>query len=180
MEQLITRLDLFENGIRVFVDGEEMNISDPTIPDKARVGFYDDKDIRVYHESYKNKKRSAFLHPKINIQYHPKGIIKECKYYMVGFGLWQSPGKSTAIPLHRLLYIWFYDDLNPENDVGHINCNSLDNSLSNLKQMTRKECLAMRRGAINQYGIRKRERVGNQYDHIRGVNKEMAKRRPRP
>lgn len=180
MEQLITRLDLFKNGIRVFVDGEEMNISDPTIPEKARIGFYDDKDIKIFHEAYKKKTRSAFLTPKLYTQYHPQGIIKEYKYYMISFGLWQSPGRSTAMLLRRLLYIWFYDDLDPKNDVKHINGNSLDNRLSNFKQMPRKENIAMRKGAVNQYGLRKRERVGNGNVYTTTVNSKMAKRRPRP
>lgn len=180
MEQLTTRLDLLANGIRVFVDGEEMNISDPTIPNKARAGFYDDKDIRIYHKAYKYKGRSAFLNPSLYTQYHPKGIIKEFKYYMVGFGLWQSPAHSTAMPLHKLLYIWFYNDLETEAYVGHINSNTLDNRLSNLKQMTRKEIIAMRKGAVNQYGTRRKEREISQNVDIRSINKKMAKGRPRP
>lgn len=180
MISLTTRSELLANGIRVFVDGEEMNISDPTIPEKARAGFYDDKDIKVFHESYKRKKRSKFVKMILETQYHPKGIIKESKYYIVAFGLWQSPSQPTVIPLHRLLYIWFYNDLNPEMDVGHINGNSLDNRPSNFKQMTRKENIAMRKGAVNQYGLRKRERVGSGNVSIGTVNKEMAKGRSRP
>lgn len=158
MKKLTTRFDLWTNGIRIYVDGEEIGLFDLDTAEKARAGFYDDKEIKIYHESYKNKKRSCFLKPVLNIAKHPKGIIKEVKYYMISFGLWDSPARTTALPLQRLLYIWFYDDLDPELDIGHLNCDSLDNRLSNLKQMTHKENLAMRRGAINQYGLRKKDR----------------------
>lgn len=158
MKKLTTRFDLWSNGIRVYVDGKEINLFDLDTAKKARAGFYDDKEIKIYHESYKNKKRSCFLKPVLNIAKHPKGIIKETKYYMISFGLWDSPAHTTALPLQRLLYIWFYDDLDPELDIAHLNCDSLDNRLSNLKQMTHKENLAMRHGAINQYGLRKKDR----------------------
>lgn len=158
MVKLTTRFDLWRNGIRVYVDGKEINLFDLDTAEKANAGFYDDKEIKIYHESYKNKKRSCFLTPTLNTTKHPKGIIKKCQYYMISFGLWDSPARTTALPLQRLLYIWFYDDLDPELDIGHLNGNSLDNRPSNLKQMTRKENLAMRNGAVNQYGLRKRDR----------------------
>lgn len=143
--------DLWANGIRIYVDGVEHKICDTYIPD-------DDAKIEIYHESFRNKLRSKFLKPLLNTQKHERGINKEMSYYLISFGLWKKPCEQTVVPLHRLLYIWFYDDLEEGMDVGHINCDSLDNRLSNLKQMTRKENLAMRTGAINQYGLKKSER----------------------
>ena len=159
MKRLTTRFDLWSNGIRVYADGQEIKLFDLDTAKKARAGFYDDKVIKIYHESYRNKKRSGYLKPTLNVVLHPKGILKETKYYMVSFGLWESPCRTTALPLQRLLYIWFYDDLDPKMDIAHLNGNSLDNRLSNLGQMTRKDNLAMRNGAVNQYGLRKKDRI---------------------
>jgi len=159
-KQIRSRFDLWMQGIRIFVDGTELNIFDDTAK-LARQGFYDDKLVEVYHESYKNKSRSKMLTPKLNVTKHEKGINKECKYMMIGFGAWgydKNKSHSISMPYHRLLYIWFYDDLEPKLDIGHINGQSLDNRLSNLAKMTRKENLAMRTGAVNQYGRKKKLR----------------------
>lgn len=110
----------------------------------------DGKYITFYKISPKYKSRSKWITPAINDSKstkHPKGEIGEAKYYYL-----------MRFPLHRILYIWFYDDLKPDLDVCHIDHNWANNNISNLKQDTHRNNLLERRGSINQYGKRLSER----------------------
>ena len=94
---------------------------------------------------------------------HPKGYFKQCDYLMCNIGYRDENGKwkSTGIPLHRIIYVWFNDVIQPYNengelmDICHINHNRHDNHIGNLKWDTRRNNLAERKGFINQYGYRK-------------------------
>lgn len=149
-DRIMTRLDLWRAGIRVYVNGVERNIFDDTMPK-------DGDEIKVYHICQKKPRRSGFLHPCVSTKRHPKGLNKIMQYLLVNFHA-NHLNVNMSMSLHRLLYIWFYDDVKPNMDIGHLDGDSFNNNLSNLKQMTRQENLAMRMGAINQYGKRIKDR----------------------
>lgn len=140
-----TREDFINAGFIFYVDGK------PALDDYQKEdlenGLLDDCNIQLMST---HRKKLHAIKPSIATTKHPKGILKECKYY-----IWRSTS------WHKLLYIWFYQDYIKGMDIGHLDSNSLNNKLSNLKMMTRKENLAMRRGAINQYGLRLKDREEN-------------------
>ena len=100
----------------------------------------------VYHTSKKFGRK--LLKPVFNTQYHPKGIIGKCTYYNIG---WYHEGKQYVYPYHRVLYAWYYGIAHKGMDIMHIDGDSFNNELTNLKEGTRKENLSSRRGAKNQY-----------------------------
>lgn len=52
---------------------------------------------------------------------------------------------------HRFIYIWYNGEIPAGYDIDHIDNNSLNNDISNLRLLTRKENLAKRGRGINQY-----------------------------
>ena len=52
---------------------------------------------------------------------------------------------------HRFIYIWYKGSIPAGYDVDHIDNDSLNNDISNLQLLTRKENLAKRGKGINQY-----------------------------
>ena len=135
----------------MYVDGEMQDLHQVYTRDTSGIiRELDGKYITFYKISPKYKKRSKWVTPAINDSKstkHPKGEIGEAKYYYL-----------MRFPLHRILYIWFYDDLKPDLDVCHIDHNWANNNISNLKQDTHRNNLLERRGSINQYGKRLSER----------------------
>lgn len=155
--KVLKKTDLKKDDIKVYIDGidtTKMSLK------KLNEEFKDYKTFEIYQYSYRRKK---WL-PKIaceNTKKHELGINKECMYLQVPLRLFGKPG---SIPLHRLVYVWFNGQIKPYNkngelmDICHIDRDSKNNHISNLKWDTRKNNLAERTGAINQYGIRKRDR----------------------
>lgn len=158
--EIKTKQDLYRNGIRIY-DGDKELSPNEDYSELARSGYFDNHDIRVYHENEKMKGRSKFLTASTYDIESPKGIRKLYTAANISFGLWtgeDKPSKTATLPLARLLYIWFYDDLDEELCIAHLDNNALNNNPSNLKQMTWKEMQNKRKGAINHYGLRKRDR----------------------
>lgn len=100
----------------------------------------------VYHTDSRGKRHK--LNPCLNTTPHPKGIIGECKYLMIG---WSHNGKPTSHPYHRVLYAWYNEISHKGLQILHIDGNSLNNDINNLKEDTVKVNNNQRKGAKNQY-----------------------------
>ena len=118
----LTKLDLMELGIDV---------------SKTETGEY---LVRHYARNTKSLKRSLrVLKPSIIGRKHPYGESKMYKAY-----LFHENGKAYTIAEHRLVYVFFVDDIPANYDVDHIDGDTMNNSLDNLQLLTRKENLAKR------------------------------------
>lgn len=125
------------------------------------------KTFDIYQYSFKFHKWLKKT-PIPNTKIHEKGINKECTYLQIpvsGIG---------SIPLHRFVFVWFNEIIEPYNengelmDICHKDRDRENNHIDNLKWDTRKNNLAERTGAINQYGRRKNEML-RENDNARNV-----------
>ena len=142
-------------GVDVLLNG----VSTKDIPTEALKEFcedYETLEIRQYSNKFK---RWIYKTPMANTKTHEKGIIKECTYYQISLSV--PHDRSIGIPLHRIVYVWFNDIIEPYNEKGekmeicHEDGHSYNNHITNLKWDTAKNNRATRRGAINQYGKKK-------------------------
>lgn len=147
----LTKLDLLNNDIAVIIDGEFTNyMSLKELNEKH--GNY--KTFEIFQYSYKYNRWLPKQAVRNTIR-HDKGINKECSYYQVPVRFY---GKPASIPLHRFIYVWFKGEINPYNehgelmDICHVDRDSSNNHITNLKWDTRKNNLAERTGATNQWG----------------------------
>ena len=142
---------LLSIGVDVVIDG----VSTREIPTNAlKLFYYDYKTLVVRQYSNKFKKWIEKT-PYPNTAMHEKGIIGECTYYQIGISV---PKKNTiGVPLHRIVYVWFNDIIEPYNEknekmeICHIDGDSSNNHISNLIWDTAKNNRAQRKGAKNQY-----------------------------
>lgn len=153
--QPLTKDWLKSIGVDILIDG----VSTRTIPSKVLRMFFDDyKTLEVRQWSNKFNKW-IIKKPMPNTKLHEKGIIKQCTYYQISVSVPHAP--SQGIPIHRLVYAWFYDIIEPYNEhnekmeICHIDGDSSNNHITNLVWDTAKNNRANRKGAINQYGKRK-------------------------
>ena len=65
---------------------------------------------------------------------------------------------TKTIVLSRAIWAWHKGICPARMDVDHINNDSLDDRLDNYQLLTRSENLAKRKGNVNQYGLRKKDR----------------------
>lgn len=80
---------------------------------------------------------------------HPYGKAKN--YYFCSFYDLETK-KGFSIPYHRFLWIWYHGEIPAKHDIDHIDGDSLNNDLSNLRCISRSENLKGRKGYSNQYG----------------------------
>ena len=99
-----------------------------------------------------SEKKSRF-----GIQKYHHFSIYDPDIYQANKNKYPSAGMKKVI-LSRAMYAWFYNEAPAGMDVDHINGDSLDDRIENLQLLTRKENLAKRKGNINQYGLRLKER----------------------
>ena len=165
----LTKEWLLSIGVDIVIDG----VSTREIPSNVlRAFYYEYETLEV--RQYSNKfKKWIDKKPKSNTAIHKKGIIGKCTYYQIGLGV--PKHKSIGIPLHRLVYVWFHDIIEPYNEnnekmeICHLNGDSSNNHITNLVWDTAKNNRAQRKGAINQYGLRKKEKFGLEalYENIK-------------
>lgn len=138
-------------NIDVIIDGVSTKDIDSL---GLKMFFYDYKTLEVRQWSTKYKKWLT-KKPIPNTAPHEKGIIGECTYYQLSLSIPHS--NSQSIPLHRLVYVWFNDIIEPYNEdnekmeICHIDGDSSNNHITNLVWDTAKNNRAQRKGAKNQY-----------------------------
>lgn len=155
--KVLTKEWLLSIGVDIVIDG----VSTKDIPSNVlRASYYEYENLEIRQYSNKFKKWITKT-PTANTAIHKKGILGKCTYYQIGLGV--PKHKSIGIPLHRIIYAWFYDIIEPYNEnnekmeICHINGDSSNNHITNLVWDTAKNNRAQRKGAINQYGLRKKK-----------------------
>ena len=153
--QPLTKDWLKSLGVDVVIDG----VSTYNIPTKAlKLFYYDYKTLEIRQYSRKFK-RWFIKKPCANTKIHEKGIIKQCTYYQIPICIPHQ--RTQGIPIHRIVYVWFNDIIEPYNEnnekmeICHIDGNPANNHITNLTWDTAKNNRAQRKGAINQYGMKK-------------------------
>ena len=158
--KVFTKEWLLSIGVDIVIDG----VSTREIPSNVLRAFYyeyETLEIRQYSNRYKKWIDKT---PKPNTKIHEKGIIGKCTYYQICLSVPKQI--SVGIPIHRIIYAWFHDIIEPYNEnnermeICHIDCNSSNNHITNLVWDTAKNNRAQRKGAINQHGLRKKEKFG--------------------
>lgn len=74
--------------------------------------------------------------------------------------------KQTILSYHSFLYAWYKGEVPAGYDVDHIDGDSLNNHIDNLQILTRKENLAKRGGAKNQYYYLNLEKTGKNDEKV--------------
>ena len=103
----------------------------------------------IRHWYYKSTKEKRDNECKLfyNTKPHPFG--RDVTYAHVKF---RYNGVGKDFQLARFLYVWFIGDIPDGYDIDHINDNSLDNRLENLRMLTHKENIRRRKGqCFNQF-----------------------------
>ena len=158
--KVFTKEWLLSIGVDVVIDG----VSTKEIPSNVLRAFYyeyENLEIRQYSNRFK---KWITKKPKPNTKIHEKGIIGKCTYYQISLSVPKQ--KSVGIPLHRIIYVWFHDIIEPYNEnnekleICHVNGDSSNNHITNLVLDTAKNNRAQRKGAVNQHGLRKKEKFG--------------------
>ena len=151
----LTKEWLLSIGVDIVIDG----VSTKDIPSNVlRAFYYEYETLEVRQYSNKFKKWITKT-PIVNTAIHKKGIIGKCTYYQIGLRFTKQ--KTGAIPLHRIIYAWFYDIIEPYNEnnekmeICHKNGDSSYNHITNLVWDTAKNNRAQRKGAKNQYWLNK-------------------------
>ena len=147
----LTKEWLLSIGVDVIIDG----VSTKDIPSNVLRAFYyeyETLEIRQYSNKFKKWITKT---PIANTAVHKQGIIGKCTCYQIGLRFTKQ--KTGAIPMHRIVYAWFYDTIEPYNEnnekmeICHINGDSSNNHITNLAWDTAKHNRAQRSGAVNQY-----------------------------
>lgn len=153
--KVFTRQELIDNNVEVFVDGIATSRMSP---EHLRKYYMNYKTLEIYQWTDKYK-RWGHKKPNVNKTLHERGINKVCKYYQIPLTINHKP---RGIPLHRIVYAWFWGEIRPFNDnnelmdICHNDRDSSNNHITNLTWDTRKNNLAQRTGATNQWGKEKR------------------------
>ena len=158
--KVFTKEWLLSIGVDVVIDG----VSTRNIPSNVLRAFYyeyENLEIRQYSNKFKKWIDKT---PQPNTALHEKGIIGKCTYYQISLSV---PKKdSVGVPIHRIIYAWFHDIIEPYNEnnekmeICHIDGDSSNNHITNLVWDTAKNNRAQRKGAKNQYDKNKKEKFG--------------------
>ena len=125
-----TKQDLINWGISVDnTDTGEYIVSAPYIVDYKK-GRYVGKKRRVMNEHDVTTK-------------HKYGLDRTYKMYVIGIKDGEK-SKQRAFLTHRLVWVWFNGDIPDQYDVDHIDDNPINNDISNLQLLSRKDNLTKR------------------------------------
>ena len=155
--KVFTKKELLDNKVEIVIDGEPTSYM--TL-EELQQDFYNYKTLEIFQWSNKFKKW-IYKTGTQNDKFHEYGINKVCTYYQVPLTLF---GKPMGVPIHRVIYVWFHGEIQPFNDDGelmdicHIDRDSSNNHITNLVWDTKRHNNAQRTGAVNQYGLRKKDR----------------------
>ena len=169
----LTRQYLIDLGVDIILDGVHTKDIDT---ETLKLFYYDYKTLKVIQWSNRYKKWIDKT-PIPNTKAHDKGILKKCTYFQVSLTKPISPNSNNkngfGVPLHRLVYVWFNDIIEPYNENNELMeiCHTnrylddpiKDSHILNIFYDTAKNNRAMRKGAVNQYGPRKKEKYGSEY-----------------
>ena len=145
-----TKQDLINWGISVDdTDTGEYVVSAPYVIDYKK-GKYVGSKRRVMN-SYNIKTK------------HKYGQDKTYKSYVIGVKIGDKTIAKTFLA-HRLIWVWFNNEIPDDYDVDHIDNNPINNNISNLQLLTRKENVNKRREegnniwnhhmAVKEYGVK--------------------------
>ena len=137
------KIELIEKGYRIYINGIPEPIEKKyTLNADGLITYLDDADISIC-KIYKNNYFRKLKYTLNTSKERPFGIKKYTSFI-----------ETSAGPLARVLYIWFYGDLKDGEIVAHLDGDLLNNKLSNLKKMSYKELRKLRnpKYAKNQYG----------------------------
>ena len=158
--KVFTKEWLLSIGVDVVIDG----VSTREIPSNVLRAFYYEYENLVVRQYSNRYKKWIDKEPQPNTAVHEKGIIGKCTYYQISLSV---PKKdSVGVPIHRIIYAWFHDIIEPYNEnnekmeICHKNGDSSNNHITNLTWDTAKNNRAQRKGAVNQHGLRKKEKFG--------------------
>ena len=158
--KVFTKEWLLSIGVDVVIDG----VSTREIPSNVLRAFYYEYENLVVRQYSNRYKKWIDKEPQPNTAVHEKGIIGKCTYYQISLSVPKQD--SVGVPIHRIIYAWFHDIIEPynENDekmeICHIDGDSSNNHITNLTWDTAKNNRAQRKGAVNQHGLRKKEKFG--------------------
>ena len=144
-----TKQILLDNNVEIYLD----YVPTSTIRTDALNLFYNDYK-QMYIKQYSKKYKTWYIKtPIVNDKLHEKGEIGKTSYYQVAITI---NGKGTAIPLHRIIYVWFndiipaYNENNEKMEICHKDGNWQNCHISNLILDTAKNNRATRKGNVNQ------------------------------
>lgn len=150
-----TKQQLLDLGVDLVLD----NIPTRDISTLGLQLFFDNYKTLEVKQYSKRLKDWCTKKPVLNTKVHEKGMLGECSYYQVSLSI---PHKnSQGIPLHRIVYVWFHDIIEPYNENNekmeichkerYLDDPVKDSHIQNIFYDTAKNNRAMRKGATNQY-----------------------------
>ena len=124
---------------------------------------------RIYHYGQDPGKATFSwkeIHPKPNVTPHPKGNDKT--YLMVNWSDYRQNKTQKSVPLQRLVWCYFVEDIPAGYDIHHKDDNTYNNYIclediekSNLAMITHAENVRLRKKAANQYTGGKKDGQNN-------------------
>lgn len=158
--KLLTREMLQEHGIT-------------NITEDGRI-FIGDKEVKQTVAAKKGKYKVQ--QPYAKVQFSDKS---QKRYYINknGYEYWTYP--AVSILVNRAVYAWYYGEVPAGYEVDHIDNNTTNNHLSNLRLLTKEENLARKPVSKNQYTYWKTdeeilaERANKKYVYDRSQHKAV-------
>lgn len=136
--------------------------------------FKDDKELK--QSLYRRKGKYKLQQPYAQLVVSDKTQ----KIYCInkkGYKYWTY--KAITIPVSRAVYAWYHGEIPAGYEIDHIDTNTLNNDLSNLRLLTKEENLTRKKVSRNQYNYWKTdeeilaERENKKYVYDRATHKAV-------